>query len=1030
MACESDDLGAGGKADKPDGSRRDFLKKAAMLPAALVASQSGSAAAPKRPPIRPGGPGPKADAKWMAALRDRGERKVYRGAELETIGMPCGGVAAGQLYVRGDGTLAQWWIANNCQFTGYGANCYRTYRPPSPIDQGFTLRVDSGGGKADERPLSRGGFDAIEFVGEYPIAEIRYRTHDKPAPPVQVDLAVFSPFIPLNARDSGLPATVMQFTVTNTSARPVTAQLAGRLANLVCLDLAGTAGLHSRNRTVKQGGLAAVVMDVVKVKPRKPAEPPRVSVFEDFENGSYAGWTATGKAFGPAPATGKFGRQQTVSGWHGKGFVNTFRTDDEPQGTLTSKPFTIAEPYIIFLVGGGNHKGKTCMNLVVGGKVVRTATGRNDEKLLPHAWDVRDLKGKQAHLEIVDKHSGPWGHINIDYIRFTNVPPSSYTGPVEQHPGYGTMALAALDAGAAAGTLAAGAVSADAEVTYPIGTTRPGAVAASLTLKPGQAKTVTFLVTWHFPNRDETGRSYANWFKGAIGVARYVAANFERLRTETCLFRDTYFDTTLPYWFAARLAMPVSTLATETCQWWKSGRFYAWEGVCCCAGTCTHVWNYEHACARLFPELSRSTRLMQDLAPDAGFDEKTGLVGFRSNRAYAADGQCGTVLKIYREHLMSADNGFLDKAWPRAKKAIEFSIGHDRNEDGLIEDSQHNTFDINFIGPNTFVGSLYLAALRAAEEMARVKGENDLADRYHTIFEKGRDATMKRLFSGEYFIQIVPDGASDKHQYGRGCLADQVFGQGWAHQVGLGYIYPQQAVRSALRSIFKYDWTADTGPYNKRYKPSRWFARAGEAGLFICAWPTGGRPAEPVRYRNEVWTGIEYQVAGHMFWEGMVDEALAIVRAVHERYDGTKHNPWNEVECGDHYARALASWGCLTGVEGYVYDGPAGRIGFAPRMTPDDFKAFFAAAEGWGSLVQKRNGKTQTNRIEVKYGRLRAKTLLFELPQDAGEPKVTVTAAGKNVAADAKQDGARVTLTLAKPVEVEGGEAIEVTFGS
>ena len=167
-----------------------------------------------------------------------------------------------------------------------------------------------------------------------------------------------------------------------------------------------------------------------------------------------------------------------------------------------------------------------------------------------------------------------------------------------------------------------------------------------------------------------------------------------------------------------------------------------------------------------------------------------------------------------------------------------------------------------------------------------------------------------------------------------------------------------------------------------------------------------------------------------MLWEGMVPEALAVVRAVHERYDGAKHNPWNEVECGDHYARALASWGCLTGVEGFVYDGPAGTIGFAPRMTPGDFKALFTAAEGWGSLVQKRDGKSQTNRIEVKYGRLRARTLVFEVGADMKSVRAAVTAAGRNVAADVKQDGTCVTLTLRRPVQVERGQAIEVTFGS
>jgi uncharacterized protein (DUF608 family) len=521
---------------------------------------------------------------------------------------------------------------------------------------------------------------------------------------------------------------------------------------------------------------------------------------------------------------------------------------------------------------------------------------------------------------------------------------------------------------------------------------------------------------------------YANWFKGALDVAQYVAKDYERLRGDTHRFRDTYFDTTLPYWLAARIAMPVANLATETCQWWENGRFWCWEGVCCCQGTCTHVWNYEHACARLFPELARSSRLMQDLDPAAGFDEATGLVGFRSNRAYAADGQCGTVLKVYREHLMSADRGFLEKAWPRTRKAMEYAIGRDKDGDGLIEDSQHNTFDINFVGPNTFVGSLYLGALRAAEEMARTMGDRAAADRYRAIFESGSERTMERLYDGEYFTQIIPQEASHKHQYNGGCLADQVFGQGWAHQVGLGHLYPREAVASALAAVYRHNFTSDVGPYNAKFPPERWFARPGDAGLFICTWPKGGRPDEPVRYRDEVWTGIEYQVAGHMLWEGMVDEALAIIRAIHERYDGTHHNPWNEVECGDHYARALASWGCLIGLEGYDYDGPAGRIGFAPRMRADDFKAFFAGAEGWGSLVQKRGEGRQVDRIEVAWGRLRARTLVFELAGDYKGVKAAVTVAGRPVGAALACDGRRVMLTLAADAVARAGEAVEAVF--
>jgi len=1004
---------------------------AAVLLAALLAAVAGPPAVAAAQADVPLPPGPKPDAAWMARLHEDAGRKVYRGEELETIGMPCCGVAAGQLYVRGDGTLAQWWIANNSQFTGYGADCYKTYRPPSPLDQGFRIWIEDEAGRRTGRDLSCEGFDAIEFIGEYPIAEIRYRTREKPALPVEVDLEVFSPFIPLSAKDSSLPATVLHFTVRNTSAGPVKAHLTGWLQNGVLLEQAGEyAGRgKSRNRALGAGGLGAVVMDFVE-SPPPPDRERRVTVFEDFEDGDYDGWMIEGEGFGKAPATGTLPEQQTVSGWHGKGFVNTFLGKDPPQGTAVSNAFTITEPYIAFLIGGGNHKGTTCLNLIVNGQVVRTATGRNKEKLTQQVWSVRDLKGKKARLQIVDRHSGAWGHINVDWIRFTNHVPEKVIPEPQDHAGFGEMCLAAIGPKATPGSMTGPDhvfAPVAATVTYPLGENFPGGVSMPLDLGPGQARDVTFLVTWYFPQRPQRGRMYANWFDGALGAAKYVAENYDRLSRGTRRFRDTYFDTTLPYWLAARLAMPVANLATETAQWWENGRFWAWEGVCCCEGTCTHVWNYEHALARLLPELSRSTRLMQDLEPTAGFDEKTGLVGFRSNRAYAADGQCGTVLKVYREHLMSADTDFLKKAWPAAKQAMEFAISHDENADGLIEDSQHNTFDINFIGPNTFVGSLYLGALRAAEEMARLM-DDEAADRYRRIFESGSRLTMQRLYNGEFFGQIIPEGASDRYQYDGGCLSDQMFGQGWAHQVGLGYLYPQEAVRTSLKSVYKYNWTVDVGPYNARHRPERWFARAGDAGLFTCTWPKGGRPSEPVRYRDEVWTGIEYQAAGHMFWEGLVDEALAIVRGIHERYDGTHHNPWNEVECGDHYARALASWGCLIGIEGYQYDGPAGRIGFAPRMTPDDFKGFFTAAEGWGSLVQKRADGRQTNRIDLAWGRLRVRTLVFELPETAGEARATVTAGGKQVGARLSREGPRATLTLERDAAIEAGQAIETVL--
>jgi hypothetical protein len=286
---------------------------------------------------------------------------------------------------------------------------------------------------------------------------------------------------------------------------------------------------------------------------------------------------------------------------------------------------------------------------------------------------------------------------------------------------------------------------------------------------------------------------------------------------------------------------------------------------------------------------------------------------------------------------------------------------------------------------------------------------------------------MKRLWNGEYFIQEVDESKYKQYQYGPGCLADQLFGQGWAHQVGLGHIYPADNVVTALKSIWKYNWAPDVANQNKRWPPQRPFAVPGEAGLLTCTWPIGGREKDPVLYRDEIWTGIEYQVAGHMIWEGLVEQGLSICRGVHERYHPIKRNPYNEVECSDHYTRAMASWGVYTALSGFQYHGPAGRIGFSPRVTPTDFRAAFTAAEGWGSLSQKIADGKQTNEITLAWGKLRLTevSLKSELAGD-----VAVTLRGKPIKSKTDRKDGAVVATFEGPIELRAGHTLELTIGT
>ena len=1027
-------------------SRREFLvagglgSAAALLGASRASGSNAVAATPHQPaPARHPVPANKElPAGWLRSLRERGERTAWRGEDLKTIGMPVGGIGAGQLYLCGDGTLGQWEIFNEHEFIGFGLKNYAKRSIPKPVDHGLAI-VCEVGGKPLGRVLDETGFADISFRGEYPIGVIRY---SDPEFPVSVTMEVFSPFIPLNAGDSALPATLFELTLTNTSTSSVKAGVVGWLENPVARRAADAGWKGRRITKVHRGNGQVRIAQSAEPAPEdgksKPA-PRAPVVFADFEGPTYGPWKATGTAFGAGPGSGGFPNQQPVIGFAGKGLANSFVGGDDARGTLLSPPFTVSRRHINFLIGGGNKPDAVGIRLLVDGSAVRTATGRNSETLKWQTWNVEELDGLEARIEIFDNAEGPWGHVLVDHIEFSDQPREDEGFErLEQFPDSGTLVWACLADGLPPDEAKRVAAALPEELQtrlkfdpWTSATLKESRTTAFCTnpvaIAPGATLNAACVLAWHFPNSvkpdREAGHEYAARFANADAVADYVAEHHARLAADTRAWRDTWYDSTLPVWLLDRLHLTVCCLATGTCQWWKNGRFWAFEGVVCCEGTCTHVWNYAQSLARLFPELERSVRERQDLGVAL---LPSGLVGFRHNGVYAADGQCGTVLKAWREHLMSADDQFLRRNWPAIRKALEFSIQQDGNSDGLIENAQHNTYDIDFHGPNTFVGALYLAALRAGEQMAREMGDEAFAKRVHGIFESGKRLTEEKLWNGEYFVQIVDLKMHPKDQYGAGCLSDQLFGQNWAHQTGLGYLYSRDKVRKALESVWKYNWAPDTGIYNRVHPAERPFTDPTEAGLFICTWPESPYLKDGVRYREEVWTGIEYQVAAHMIYEGMVEEGLAICRAVHDRYQPSRRNPYNEVECSDFYARAMASWGVFLALSGFEYHGPAGRLGFAPRVSPEDFRCAFTAAEGWGSFGQKLSDGHAEWTICVRHGQLALSCLDLTPAATATTGKAKVVLDGASVVAECRVKDGKLSLSFPQKIVIKTGQTLRV----
>ena len=532
-------------------------------------------------------------------------------------------------------------------------------------------------------------------------------------------------------------------------------------------------------------------------------------------------------------------------------------------------------------------------------------------------------------------------------------------------------------------------------------------LSAGFQLQPGEKTTIRFLLTWHFANMKAlpgVGQQvphYTTRFADAAAVAAHVADRFDELRSATMRWVATWNDSTLPQWLLDRSILTTNTLQTTNCHVFADRRFWAWEGIGCCAGTCAHVWHYAQGVARLFPDLERNLREVTDFGVAINPD---GSIRFRAEAAktVAIDSQTGIILRTWREHLGSPDRKFLKRVWPAAKRALEWLVRFDEDGrgglDGLLDGKQHNTLDAEWYGKVHCLCSLYLASLLAGRAMALEMGDKAFSAKCEKIHAMGAEK-IATLFNGEFYIQDEDPAHAKAIGVGQGCYIDQVIGQWWASQVGLGRIYDAGNIRSALHSLWKYNFVPEIGSFRRAFTLGRFYAMPNEAGLVMCTWPKGGLRDDfknhwQSAYFNECMSGFEWQVAAHMVQEGaaingtgfndvsgllenpadprsLTARGLAIGRAIHDRYSASKRNPYNEIECSDHYARANASYSLFLAACGFSYNGPAGVIGFDPKVGPDDFKAPFTAAEGWGTFEQKKPPeKPWSARLTLARGKL------------------------------------------------------------
>jgi hypothetical protein len=459
----------------------------------------------------------------------------------------------------------------------------------------------------------------------------------------------------------------------------------------------------------------------------------------------------------------------------------------------------------------------------------------------------------------------------------------------------------------------------------------------------------------------------------------------------------------------------ISILKSPTVLRLENGEFYGWEGVNkdkgSCEGSCTHVWNYAYALPFLYPNLERS---MRDLdyqynigeMGDMTFRLMLPLGRKRNNFRPCVDGQMGGVMKVYRDWKISGDTQWLKSLWPQVKKSLEYAWNPDNydywdpEKTGVISGRQHHTLDMELFGPNSWLNGFYLGALKAGAEMAEALGEKETASLYMDIFNKGKKWTDENLFNGKHYVQKVDlkdkcllekydtghclfgestiegywnDETSEiKYQIGEGCSIDQLVGQWHANLMGLGDIFDSDKTKIALKTLYDLNYKKSM---RNHANPCRSYSVNDEAGIVICEWEDADKkPSIPVPYSEETMNGFEYAAACHMIQMGLLNEGESIVRAVRDRYDGFKRNPWAEIECGNNYARSMASYALILTYSGFTYNMVENMIGFEPINPKDVYSTFWSVGEGWGTFDITNQDAT----LNLLYGTLQLKQ--FKLP--------------------------------------------------
>ncbi len=846
---------------------------------------------------------------------------IYQNETLNNIDFHVGSIGGGAIRLDGKGRLHIWQIFNNLT------------ELPLP-DSFFAIRCQERNKPAIIRQLNTVGqkpfvaMQSIKLVGEFPFATYHFQDSELP---VSVTMEAYSPFIPLDLKNSTLPVAIFNFTIVNNSSK----------AQQVSL-------LHSQQN-----------------------------------------------AIGYRP----------VHGYDGDSWNNEFNFGEN---------FGLKKHHFVIQGIHYPHYGTNINQIKINPNSVQTLlSSQLPVKHPDHATLATALLSEHKNVVFTGKNA--WHDINQLYSLW------------KKHGAFSKQNSRSAPS--------------------PKGQTHNVATNAQFTLQAKASLKVTAIIAWHAPNGSNGGIINAKWSEPAWGgrdvqgkgwggkgnayqqywsnaqqVLNYAQRHLIENENNTRNFHRALYSTSLPYWMKDRFSSQLAILTSKTLFWTADDYVGGWEGTGpgdgSCAGNCGHVWHYAQSHARLFPYLARRMLEQQFF-----YQKPNGAIPYRQPAGDAsADCQAASILQAYREHLLQTDEQWLKQYFPAIKKAMNYFINTwDADRDGRLSGSQHTTLDCAIGGNSSWIGSLYAAALKAGSKMAMLCGDKQNAKLWDILANKAIQSHTQELFNGEYFIQ-KPQQRSFR-DYHDGCLLDQMLGQWWAYQLGLGILYPPKQFVSAMQSIFKYNFRPD---FKGIRQVPREFVQEEDAGMQIITWPKGKRPNAHTAYADEVMSGFEYATIANMVYAGLKEQAFVCAKAIADRYDGRLRqgyrgawgnwgfsgNPFGDDECGKMYSRALSNWSILLAYQGFTYDGPKQAIGFMPAFKEKKHRSFFSTAQGWGTFQQLQQESKTLVEIQLDYGQLNLKQLKLAVDVHKKISTIAVKQQGKPLPIQYNQQGNRLHISL------------------